>query len=82
MFFITFKTCLIVQENIVLSKCFSLGNMIFWPQMSYYQGFYVTCHFVLKEKEKDDFSSCSANVIKGPFFLDFVEWVYPIQVST
>ena len=27
-----------------------------------------------------DFKCFTANVIKGPFFLELVKWVYPIQV--
>jgi hypothetical protein len=31
---------LVVQESVVISGCRIMHNMMFWPQMSYYQGFF------------------------------------------
>ena len=31
---------MVAQEGVVLSRCRILDNMTFWPQMSYYRGFF------------------------------------------
>ena len=39
LFSLFIQTCLVAQESVTLSKCRTLGNMVFWLQMLYYRGF-------------------------------------------
>ena len=35
---LSLNTHMVMQESVILSKHYILGNMTIWPQMSYYQG--------------------------------------------
>ena len=37
--FFFIKTCLALQESLILCDCCIVNNMIIWPQMLYYLGF-------------------------------------------
>ena len=47
------KIRIVVQESVVLSKCHTMHNMTFWPQMSYYQGFSKQCKMLFCIHDED-----------------------------